>query len=210
MNTSYDLDKLAEIFTLAFPQLDQIEKKQALILYRLLSLGKPVTIQQFAESIKQDEERTSALLNRWTGIYYDDNKNVVGFWGLSVAEMQHQFIVDGRRLYTWCAWDTLFLPMILNYSAEIISTCPVSNTPIHLTVSPESIISANPQTAVLSFIQPDLKRIKENVTANFCHQVYFLASANESENWHIDHPDSFILSLEDGFRLGKNIVKSVF
>ncbi len=35
------------------------------------------------------------------------------YWGLAIAETKHRLEVDGRALYTWCAWDSLFLPEIL-------------------------------------------------------------------------------------------------
>ncbi|WP_455153162.1 organomercurial lyase [Cupriavidus basilensis] len=33
--------------------------------------------------------------------------SLVGY-GLTLRETRHAFEVDGRRLYTWCAFDTLF------------------------------------------------------------------------------------------------------
>ena len=40
--------------------------------------------------------------------------------------MSHRFEVAGRTLYTWCAWDSLFLPQILGQEAEVESTCPLT------------------------------------------------------------------------------------
>jgi hypothetical protein len=37
---------------------------------------------------------------------------VLGFGGLAVAPMHHRLEVDGRTLWTRCAWDSLFVPEI--------------------------------------------------------------------------------------------------
>ncbi|MCQ4438245.1 organomercurial lyase, partial [Clostridioides difficile] len=44
---------------------------------------------------------------------WDDYGNVVGY-GLTLRETPHTFEVDGRRLYTWCAFDTLFFPALID------------------------------------------------------------------------------------------------
>src|SRR3989442_9036358 len=43
--------------------------------------------------------------------YTDKQGRIIGFGGLAVREMPHRFKVDGRTLYTWCAWDSLFIPV---------------------------------------------------------------------------------------------------
>ena len=36
------------------------------------------------------------------------------FSGLTLTSTTHSFEVRGQQLHTWCAWDTLFLPALLN------------------------------------------------------------------------------------------------
>ena len=55
----------------------------------------------------EEVRRTSA---GWIGVYTDEAKRVIGFWGLAIPRMKHRFEVGGVTLHAWCAFDTLFLP----------------------------------------------------------------------------------------------------
>jgi alkylmercury lyase len=63
-------------------------------------------------------------------------------------------IIAGRPLFAWCALDTLFIPGLLDKVAEITSICPVSGTPVRLTVSPEGVQSVDPPGTALSVVFP--------------------------------------------------------
>jgi alkylmercury lyase len=95
-------------------------------------------------------------LFRWLaagGLQLDDEGNVVGA-ALSVRATPHRFHVRGRGLYAWCALDTLFLPGLLNETAEVQSTCPVSGEEIRLTIAPDGVESYSPEGTVLSVVVP--------------------------------------------------------
>lgn len=51
-------------------------------------------------------------------VYPDGEGRVLGFGGLTVAPMHHRFEVGGRILWTWCAWDSLFIPGTLGRQAS--------------------------------------------------------------------------------------------
>jgi alkylmercury lyase len=86
----------------------------------------------------------------------------------------HQFQVEGRRLFTWCAWDTLFMPELIQKEASVISIYPQSRKEVQLRVGPGEIIDKQPDDIVVSSLEPDAMRIRQNVIINFCHFVYFL------------------------------------
>ena len=62
------------------------------------------------------------------------------------------FSVDDQTLYTWCAWDSLFIPEILGHTARVESACPVTQARISLTVGPQRIIEAEPSGVVISMV----------------------------------------------------------
>lgn len=110
--------------------------------------------------------------------------------------------MDGRTLYTWCAWDSLFIPGIIGKPAEVESLCPVTRTPISLVVAPKGIRRVNPEGAVVSFLTPD-RTFDRNVLTNFCHFVHFFSSAEAGRAWTAQHPGTFLLSVEEAFALGQ-------
>ena len=85
------------------------EQRVAVALYRELAKGKPVDAGQLGR-VPGAESR--ALLQRPAirrFVYSDDKGRVLGFGGLAATPMHHLFEVEGRSLWTWCAWDSLFI-----------------------------------------------------------------------------------------------------
>ena len=58
-------------------------------------------------------------------------------------------------MWTWCAWDSLFIPEILGRSARVTSPDPETGEIVRLVVTPDGIKSVVPDGAVVSFIQPE-------------------------------------------------------
>jgi hypothetical protein len=49
---------------------------------------------------------------------YDETGRIIGY-GITLDPTPHRFEVDGRRLYTWCALDTLIFPAVLCRAARV-------------------------------------------------------------------------------------------
>jgi alkylmercury lyase len=130
--------------------------------------------------------------------------------GLSVIEFgEHRIELDGRALSAWCAWDTLFLPALLGSTARVRSRCPTTAEEISLTVSPDGPSDIRPTAAVLSFLSPE-RPFDSDVVRSFCHVVHFFASERAAAAWTARNPDTFTLSIEQGFRLGELTNEAVF
>jgi alkylmercury lyase len=197
------LDEVADAVLGAFPKLSDDEQTVSLALYRLLAQGRPVPTLKLANETGFPLEKVQDMIERWHGVYSDPDGAVVGYWGLALPPMKHRFRVNGNELYTWCAWDALFIPPILGHDAEIESECPVSKRAISLRVTPEGVTSVRPDSVVMSFLTPERTRIEENVVAHFCHYVHFFASTADGEIWTVRHPGAFLMSLDDAWQLGQ-------
>jgi alkylmercury lyase len=197
------VDNIVDLLLQAFPQMSEQEQILALSLYRLLAGGAAVSSEQLANNCNQPVNVVENCLANWPGIFFDNNNNVVGFWGLTINDTPHQLEVNNKTVFTWCAFDTLFIPQLLNETVQVTSTCPVNNEKIHLTVTPEKIIFTDKNEIVVSFLMPDEKELLENITTSFCHYVYFFNHLSDGEQWCKEHPDTFLLPLEDAFEVGK-------
>ncbi len=198
-----NIKDLAQIAAGLFPKLDTCEKHLALKLYQLLSEGKAVSPEMLASALGLLIERVARFLSDWPGVDFDDEKNVIGFWGLSLLETAHRFEVDGRALYTWCAWDTLFIPQLLQKTVKVVSACPVTGKNLRLTITPKTFLDPTPSEIVLSFITPEAAKVQQNVLQHFCRYVHFFASADAAEQWVSQHPGTFVLSMTEAFVLGQ-------
>lgn len=134
MNATSRLVQLAGRIVGAVPRFDRVGQRMAVTLYRLLSEGEPVPISRLAAALGVTEDAVRATLDRYP-VFYDDEGAIIGFGGLTVVEMPpHRLNVGGRTLYTWCAWDSLFIPAILGTVAQVESVCPVTRAPVSMVV----------------------------------------------------------------------------
>src|SRR5258708_34902657 len=109
-------------------------------LLRQIALGQPVTMEQVRRiAAVQDVSAEVVTTVIQQMCERDQQGNVVGLIGLSQNDYAHKFRVRGQLLATWCALDALFLPILLDQTAEVIDQCPVTHTPIHLTVKPNAV-----------------------------------------------------------------------
>src|SRR5437867_2552793 len=137
MKTGPDLlESLARAVARAAPDFDDEQQRIALEVYRRLAKGSPVPALKVADGAGVGVDRVEELLASWPGVYLQADGSVIGFWGLTINKLSptHLLEVHGRELFAWCAWDTLFLPGILDATARVESTCPTSAETISLVV----------------------------------------------------------------------------
>jgi len=114
-----------------------------------------LTPDRFAELMEFDSATAKELFAGLSaiGMQVDAAGNIVGA-ALTTQETAHKMRIGGKKLFAWCALDTLFLPGLLGTSAEVASVCPKSGESIRLSVSPERIESCEPPDAWLSVFLP--------------------------------------------------------
>jgi alkylmercury lyase len=211
MTNAPDIDELADRLSAAMPRLDANEQRVAITLLRQLALGEPVNTGDVASAADLPEAQTAQTLARFSGVFRDEQRLIVGFMGLTVVEVgRHRIQLGGRALSAWCAWDTLFLPELLaEDTVRVTSRSPASDTEIALTVTPAGPSDVQPPETVVSLLLPD-GEFDAGVIERFCHFVHFFSSPEDSEQWLTEHPGTFLLSLDDAYRLGQLTNRAVF
>jgi alkylmercury lyase len=185
-----------------FPRLDAEGERVARTLYRLLARGHPVTAEVLADAASADVDVVTAALNRWHGVHRDSSGAVTGFWGLALAATPHRLSIAGRTLNAWCAWDTLFLPALLESTAEVESICPATGAQLRFVVAPSGVREA-PSGAVMSFVTPEHAQVQADVVRHFCRFVHFFAASDGAREWLERHPGTFAVSLAEAWRLAR-------
>jgi alkylmercury lyase len=187
------LDALTRSLAGTFPACDDAPLARSLL--RALAEGAPVSIATF-------DEAAGGVIARWPNVIYDDEGRVVAFSGLSLTPTGHRFTVGGHDLYTWCAWDTLFLPAILGQPASVRSRCPVTGSDVRLTVAPHGVVDFAPEALRVSFPSP-ASTSTADITGTFCCHVHFLAGPAAAEQWLSQNPEGVVLGLDDAYALGR-------
>jgi alkylmercury lyase len=203
------VDRLSKAVAEGMPELNSDEARIVINLYRLLAKGEPVKPSEVATESGIVRELVDKRLEEWPGVFSHEGA-VIGFWGLAIPEMSHRFEVDGSNLYTWCAYDALFLPELIGKIAKVRSQDPVTGEEITLTVHPDRIEDPNPEETVMSFLDPATTRFDENVILNFCNYVHFFASRESGSDWILGKPGTFLLSLDQSFQLARRANRAKF
>lgn len=181
-----------------FFQLDDDEQLIARTLYRLLANGRPVELEALSRHTGIALTTIVEVVNDWPGVFTNDNGGIIGFWGLAIEPVStHRFVVDGKMLYAWCAWDTLFMPAHIGKSCQVHASCKHTGEPIELVVSPNGVEYASPETIHLSFVLPDEAAIDRSVVTSFCHFVHFFRDRPAATAWTKDQEGCFVLDLND-------------
>ena len=188
-----------------FNRVDVQSQRALLTLYRLIAEGEPVSVERLAVRLGLDGTAVRSLLGRLPAstYQYDEPGRIIGFGGLSQSPTRHRFTVGGRGLYTWCAFDGLFLPQLLDSPARITTACPVTRADIRLTVTPEGVEKADPMGVVMSFVMPETAGYRADLRGTFCRYVNFFASDQAGATWLTGNPGAVILSLAEAYALGR-------
>jgi alkylmercury lyase len=204
MTEPITLSAFADALRATFPGCEDAPLASTLL--RLLAQGRPVNTESLGAAIGRDAPAVAAQVARWPNIQRDSDGRIEGFSGLTLRPTQHRFTVEARELYTWCAWDTLFLPATLEATAVVRSTCPVTGEAVELELSPDRVLRAQPQDLFVSF--PALASTDTaDITGSFCCHVHFLAGADAAGTWSATHPDGRVLDLQAAFELGCRTVE---
>jgi alkylmercury lyase len=207
-NNVATVEKLWEAACCRFPVLSPEEQRAGILLLRELARGEPVAIDQLARALGKPIDTVEAFIKSSAlspFVHAGEAGRIQGFWGLSVARTHHQLTVDRRRLWTWCAYDSLFMPELLGNTAEIESRDPETGQLIRLTVSPAGVEAAEPTDIVMSMVSPNTWDITSaaRVMATACHFIFFFASRASAERWQVKHPETALPSLDEAFALAK-------
>lgn len=185
------------------PSRSQEDQEFALHLYRLLATGSPVRHEDLAAALHRPAAEVLETMKSWSRlIQLDEHRRIVSFGGLTLEPTPHTMFADGTTLYACCAWDTLFIPEILNKTVDVTSTCPQTGRLIALTVSPTGV-RADRTGIVISLLNPGLAAMEANARASFCSHVFFFASRHAGTTWIGNRTHLALVSLNDAFQLGK-------
>lgn len=168
-----------------------------LVLLQQLRAGAPVAPAALARALDWSADRVNHALAGAAGLERDPDGAVCGY-ALTLRETPFELNLEGKRLYAWCAFDTLFFSPLLGCTAQVRSRCAASGTPITLTVTPEGIHDLSPASAAISMLLPAKSG---DVRSGFCCRVRYFATAALGQQWAASHPGVEIMPVSEVFPL---------
>ena len=188
-----------------FPCSDHFSQYVLLTLYRLLAKGFPVSLAGLSAACGSDGRAVAKVVAEIapSRLRYDEAGQIIAFGGLTQRLAKHRFVFCGQELFTWCAFDALFLPEILGGTAEVSSRCPVTGAKICMVVHKDRLESESSDGTVMSFVMPETGACRADLRGTFCDHVNFFASRRAADSWLEHNRGAAILSLDDAFALGR-------
>ena len=174
------------------------------VLLTLLAEGKPVPKGAVARALGRPERDVVDLLAQVPSLEFDDAGDLVGA-GLSLRPTVHLFEVGGRRLYTWCALDTLIFPAMLGRTARVTSPCAATGAPVRLLVSADGIDELEPAGAVVSLHLFEGRDVRNA----FCRDVNFFVSEQTAAEWLHTHPGTWVLPVAQAHSLARDLARQL-
>ena len=174
------------------------------IMRAVAETGQPLAPVHLARHLQMSQENLTAHLARVPDTEFDTQGNIMG-WGITLLPTQHQFRLKARPLFTWCAFDTVLFPPLLQVEAHVQSVCEASGQPITFVATPEGIADLLPATSVLSLILPTERC--DCVRGTFCQQSLFFQTEEAASPWVALHPEAVLLSVEEAAVLGQIVAR---
>jgi alkylmercury lyase len=189
-------------------QLQCEQEDLCLPLLQQVSKGKPLPKATLSISLQISQDELEQRLARLPDTEFDQEGNILG-WGVTLVPTRHRFQIDGKSLFTWCAFDTVLYPPSLRQAAQISSICPITGHPITFVATPEGVVKGLIAAhSVMSLIIPTKRH--ECGRAAFCEHSLFFSSPQAASSYLASHPDAVLLSIEEAASVGKSVAASRF
>jgi len=153
----------------------------------LLSCAEPIGAEELAAKTGISFERLSGLLDELDGagrIRRNAAGEVVGSAGLSVVPDRHEIELDGRRFWTWCAYDILGIFGALGANGRALSPSPPDGERIVV-----DFTQGRPMKLEVVLFRPDeeLMDCCDNVYEEWCPNSNLFASPQLATEWAGQH-----------------------
>lgn len=169
------------------------------IMQVMAEIGQPLALASLAAHLRMSYKELQMHLARVPDTEFDTQGNIVG-WGITLLPTQYQFLLKGRLLFTWCAFDTVLFPPLLHIEAQVRSVCSASGQPITFVSTSNGILDLAPATSVVSLILPAERC--DCVRGTFCQHSLFFQSEEAAAPWLASHPEAMLLSVEEAAIVG--------
>ncbi|HEV2033797.1 MAG TPA: organomercurial lyase [Candidatus Dormibacteraeota bacterium] len=153
----------------------------------LLTRAEPIGVEELSAKSGIGPERLSGLLDHLDSagrIRRNAAGKVVGSAGLSVVPDRHEIELDGRRFWTWCAYDILGIFGALGANGRASSPSPPDGEPIVL-----DFAQGRPEKNAAVLFRPDEELMSscENVYEEWCPNSNIFATRELATRWANQH-----------------------
>jgi hypothetical protein len=204
MSDPSTVDRYADAIAQAMPRLTARQLDLVPAAFRAMLAGKPAEIAAMATDAGWDTTDAASQLAEWPGVYLDEAKRVIGFWGLTVEPISTHLVTTGSgSSWAWCALDPLFILPLVGERGTVAARSGVTGTPVELDVAPDQARRVSPGDEVyVSFLVPS-GPFADDVRLTFCDCVLFFDGKPAADRWTNEHPGTTAMPLDTAAAIGR-------
>ncbi len=196
------------------PQLNKDCRDLSQLLYFELVKGKAVTLQHLKSISGYSEARLITLLSQLNYLHYNDDRAIVAYRGITLMPTQYRieidFFTEKTVVFTWCAFDSLFLADLLKQNLTIFAECPTCHQAIKLALANNKTFDSTKYPLYMSFILPSRDSYNQDLVNSFCDNIHFFCN----EICVVNAPNKLtyiqFFSISDAMKIAKQRNKAYF
>lgn len=177
-----------------------------------LADGIPASPDDLAAATGLPVDEIRRLVAASASIGYEVRDGAIIGAALTLNPTAHRFRVRGNDLHTWCGFDALFIPLLIDERAEVRSTCPVTGADIHLRVEADgSVHDVTPAETVIAVVGSEVTSCCPTTGPGsaICTQMPFLSSRRAGEVWLRGRDGVAVLDLESAMEVAAGYARAV-
>lgn len=177
--------------------------------FRQLAFGEPLHLTRLAEitgiTVEELEERLKAV--RCTR---DKDGRLIDLFGMTLEKTSIALEIDGATIHSCCALWAVMIPKLVNRTAVVRSTDPLTGQPVRLVVSPEAVESVEPSHAAATTAIASAEEIAANVGAAFCSHTRFFHSRESAERFAKEASSRYAVTVAELHQVGQDLLQAIF
>jgi alkylmercury lyase len=182
----------------------EAELRLQVIALQLLSKGDPVSPERLAEAWGMPLTQVEAIFEQAGAqgtLQLDDSGKMIGS-AISLIPSVHQFQINGKTLYAWCAYDAVYAPGVIGKNAVIESVDPLSNESIRIDVSPDGVMGSKPEEIYVTVVGMEADS-KGGAQSPRCSQMHFFVSEENVKKWSADRSGVVFMTVDQLYDLAR-------
>lgn len=196
------------------PQLKKETRVLARLIYLELAKGKPVTFEQLENISGYPEAQLTTILDELNYLEYDHNQAIVAYRGITLTPTPYRieidFLTEKTIVFSWCAFDALFLADLLQQNLTIFAECPSCHQAIKLTFVNNKNHNSAKYHHYMSFILPSRDNYNQDLVNSFCGYIHFYCDEICVANAPNKLTDIQFFSISDAMKVAKQRNKVYF
>ncbi|WP_444993890.1 organomercurial lyase [Aliikangiella sp. IMCC44359] len=197
------LQETIQHLNLILPKFSELEKRVSKYLYIELAKGYPVPLAKIVKQLDIPEEQVRKLIDTLAYVEQNQNDEIIAYRGVTLSPTKHALVTNNSTVYTWCAFDTLFLLDLIDEPAHIHSTCAACNKKLILKPSKLAGSQFENNSMVMSLFVPEPSAYQESLRDSFCCKVHFFCNETCGQQWSSQQSNIELFSVDDSLTIAQ-------